>query len=360
MAKNLPKIVTVVGTRPEFDKMPLLLKSFGKIAKSILVHTGQHYDDNMDKVFFDELKIPKPKYTLSIGSAPQGEQTGKILEKIEKIFLQEKPDLVVVYGDTNSTLGGALAAAKLNIPIAHIEAGMRSYNRQMPEEINRVITDHISDFLFCSTRAAVDNLKKEGIWKNVSDVGDLTVDILKDLKPRLLNPKALKAYNLKPKTYLLATVHRAENTDKKENLENIVRAFGEIEQTIIFPVHPRTKKYLKLYKLDKLIAKTPHIRLVEPVGYFDMMALLVGANLLLTDSGGLQKEAYLCRVPCVTLRKETEWFETVKSGWNHLAGSDLRKIVKLAKNFPKPQNHPDFLGNGKAYLKITEIIKKMI
>ncbi len=354
-------IITVVGTRPELTKIPLLLESFAKIAHSKLIHTGQHYDYKMDKIFFDELAIPKPDYYLGIGSASQAKQTGRLLEKIEEILLKEKPALVVVYGDTNSTLAGALVAAKLNIPVAHIEAGMRSYNRQMPEEINRIITDHISSLLFCPTLESVKNLKKEGINKNVYWTGDLTADIIKKFKPKSEDSaklKIIKKYGLKSKSYLLATVHRVENTDRRENLENILKAFNEIGRPMVFPVHPRTKKFLLQYRLDKIISKNPKIRLTEPLGFFEMIALEANASLILTDSGGVQKEAYLLRIPCVTLRDETEWTEAVKSGWNKLAGADPKKIVALAKNFPKPKKHPNFLGDGRGYRSIAKIIQK--
>lgn len=349
------KIITIVGARPQFIKTPLVSAEISKFAQEIIVHTGQHYDDAMSGIFFRELGIKKPKYNLNIGSGNQGAQTGQMLEGIEKILLKEKPDLVLIYGDTNSTIAGALAAAKLHIPVAHIEAGMRSYNRQMPEEINRVVSDHISTLLFCPTKSAVQILKGEGISKGVYFTGDVMADI-----QQKFTKKMLKTYNLQPKTYLLATVHRQENTDKRENLENIVEALMQINKTIIWPLHPRTKKMLGEYGLDKKLALSPSVRLIEPQGFKEMMSLECNAELILTDSGGVQKEAYLARVPCITLRNETEWQETVQSGWNQLAGSNINKILKLVKNYPRPKSHPNFLGNGQAYQKIAKIIQKYL
>lgn len=356
------KIVTIVGARPQFIKTPLVSKEIRKFAKEILVHTGQHYDTNMSDIFFRELDIPKADYNLNVGSGTQGKQTGEMLEKIEEVLVKEKPDLVLIYGDTNSTIAGALAAVKLHIPVAHVEAGMRSYNRQMPEEINRIVSDHISTLLFAATRSSAKILKKEGITKDIYFVGDVMYDIQKQIqgsKSKIQN-NILEKLDVKPKKYILATVHRQENTDSKQNLENIVKAFAKINEPLVFAVHPRTEKYLKEYKLDHLITKNPQIKLIKPVGFLEMMILEQNARLVITDSGGVQKEAYLNRVPCITLRKETEWIETVQSGWNKLAGTNQEKIVKLTKNFPKPKNHPNFLGDSKAYLKIAKIIKKYL
>jgi len=353
----MKKIVTIIGARPQFIKTPLISRELKKFAKEILVHTGQHYDLNMSDIFFKELKIKKPDYNLGVGSESQGMQTAKMLSGIEAVLLKEKPDLVIIYGDTNSTVAGALAAVKLHIPVAHVEAGMRSYNRAMPEEINRVISDHISELLFAPTESALKILKGEGIVKGAYFVGDVMYDIQIDLKKQSSNLRTLKKYEIEPKKYILATVHRPENTDDKDNLQNIITAFSEADEPIIFPAHPRTIKCLKQYGLDRAVTSAPNIKLVDPVGFLDMIALENNAKMILTDSGGLQKEAYLAKVPCITLRKETEWNETVKSGWNQLAGADPQKIVRLAKNFPKPKSHPNFLGDGRAYQKIAKIIK---
>jgi len=354
----MKKIVTIIGARPQFIKHPLISKEIRKFAKEIVVHTGQHYDYNMDKIFFEELGIPKPDYHLGVGSDTHGRQTARMLERTEAVLLKEKPDLVIIYGDTNSTIAGALAAVKLHLPVAHVEAGMRSYNREMPEEYNRIVSDHLSDLLFCSTKTAAKTLKDEGIRKDVYLVGDVMADIQLKLKAQSSKLKILETLGIKPKGYLLATVHRQENTDNKENLKHILEAFSKIKETIIFPIHPRTKKYIKLYKFEKLLKSAPNLRIIEPVGFFEMLQLENNAKMILTDSGGVQKEAYIARVPCITLRQETEWVETVKSGWNRLAGTEVRKIVRLAKNFPKTKSHPNFLGDGQAYLKITKIIKE--
>lgn len=355
-----PKIASIIGARPQFIKTPLISREIRKFARELIIHTGQHYDVNMSAIFFRELKIFKPDYHLNVGSDTQGRQTAKMLDRIEGVLLKEKPNLVIIYGDTNSTVAGALAAVKLHIPVAHVEAGLRSYNRLMPEEINRVVSDHIADILLAPTESAVKLLNKEGITSGVHFVGDVMYDIQKKLKSNKQKVKTLKRNNLKPKKYLLATVHRQENTDKRHNLENIIKAFIKIKEPIIFPAHPRTVKFLKGYGLDKEIAKHPHIKVIEPVGFFEMIALENNARLILTDSGGVQKEAYLDRVPCITLRQETEWTETVSSGWNKLTGTNIRKIVSLVKNFPKPKSHPNFLGNGQAYLKIAKIIKNYL
>ncbi len=356
----MKKIVTIIGARPQFIKTPLISGKIKKFAKEILVHTGQHYDLNMSDIFFKELKISKPKYNLEVGSNSPGKQTAKMLDRIEQVLLKEKPNLVLIYGDTNSTIAGALAAAKLHIPVAHVEAGMRSYNREMPEEINRVVSDHISDLLFCPTKSSEKILQKEGITRGVYFVGDVMYDIQKKLKTQSSKLKTLEKLSIKPKKYILVTVHRQENTDKKENLENILKAFEKINETIIYPIHPRTKKFIREYKFEKWVKKIPHLHLIEPIGYQEMIYLESNARLILTDSGGVQKEAYLNRVPCVTLRKETEWIETIQSGWNQLAGINVKRIVGLSKKSPPPKKHPNFLGDGKAYIKITKIIKKFL
>ena len=257
-------------------------------------------------------------------------------------------------------LAGALAAAKLHIPVAHVEAGMRSYNREMPEEHNRIVSDHLSDLLFCPTKSSVKILKGEGITKGVYFTGDVMWDIFKKLTANRLPSTVLKKLSIEPKKYILTTVHRQENTDKKENLGNILKAFEGISETIIYPIHPRTEKCLKIYHFDSWIRKIPNLKLIEPVGFFEMMLLEQQAKMILTDSGGVQKEAYLHRVPCLALRKETEWPETIKAGWNKLVGTNIQTIIKFTCNFPKPKNHPNFLGDGTAYKKIAKIIKNFL
>jgi UDP-GlcNAc3NAcA epimerase len=308
------KVVTFVGARPQFVKCGIVSPHLRKVAAEVLVHTGQHYDSNLSEVFFNELQIPEPHYNLGVGSGLSGWQTGKMLHLSEEVLLKEKPDFVLVYGDTNSTLAGALAAAKLGIPIVHVEAGLRSFNRGMPEEINRVIADHVSSILFCPTESAVKNLVREGISRDVHLVGDVMYDaLLANVQIAEKKSSILPRLRLHPKTYLLATVHRAENTNETKNLERIAAALIELaksEDTVVFPVHPRTRERLEQIGMEK----PPNLLIVDPVSYFDMLILEKNAIVIVTDSGGVQKEAYWFSVPCVTVRKETEWVETVKSG----------------------------------------------
>ncbi|KKG14400.1 UDP-N-acetylglucosamine 2-epimerase [Methanosarcina sp. 2.H.T.1A.6] len=347
------KIVSVVGARPQFIKCAPVSRTIRKHHEEILVHTGQHYDPEMSEVFFEELDIPKPDYNLGIGSGTQGEQTGKMILEIEKVLLKEKPDIVLVYGDTNSTLAGALAATKLHIRVAHVEAGLRSFDRAMPEEINRVITDHISNILFCPTDTAVMNLKNEGITEGVYNVGDVMVDALK-YNQKIAEEKStiLQDLNLNPKEFLLATVHRASNTDNIKNLSSIVEAFSDVETTIVFPMHPRTRKYLKEYNLWEKILK--NTKVIPPVGYLDMLKLESNARKILTDSGGVQKEAYMLGVPCITLRDNTEWVETVEEGWNILTGADYEKIKHAIENFEGTKRRNEVFGDGNASGKISQ------
>jgi UDP-N-acetylglucosamine 2-epimerase len=383
------KIVTVVGARPQFIKIGAVCRaiheynhhaSSKKRINEMLVHTGQHYDYRMNQLFFEELELPQPGYHLEVGSGSHAQQTGKMLERLEPVLEKEKPDGMVVYGDTNSTLAGALTGAKLNIPVIHVEAGLRSYVGSMPEEINRVVADHLSTFLFCPTRQAVRNLAKEGIkpgaGKFVSNVGDVMYDsilycseiaekkstIFKDLgfsnsQSTIRNPQ-----------YYLATLHRAENTDDPKKLKSILRALDEIgkKSPVILPVHPRTKKMIRAYHL------LPHgqsLRLIDPVSYFDMLSLEKEAKAILTDSGGVQKEAYWLRVPCLTLREETEWPETVKSGWNVLVGAEPKKIIReialLKGKRPSRKIRDDSIqttifGDGKASEKIVRILNEAL
>lgn len=349
------KIVTIVGARPQFVKCAPVSRELRKEHEEILIHTGQHYDPEMSDIFFDELEIPRPDYNLGAGSGSHGKQTGEILAGVEVVLLKEKPDLVLVYGDTNSTLAGALAAAKLHIPVAHVEAGLRSFDRTMPEEINRVITDHISDFLFCPTESAVKNLAAEGITQGVHLVGDVMADALEFNKGIALNrSRILQTLGIADKEYYVLTVHRAGNTDKRENLIHIFRAVSEAGVTVVFPVHPRTLRYINEYGLTDLIS--PNILVTEPLGYIDMIRLMAGARRILTDSGGMQKEAFMLSLPCITLRERTEWVETVESGWNVLAGTDEVGILNAIRA-PLPTTAPRELYPGGASRKIREIIR---
>lgn len=381
------KLITIVGARPQFIKAAAVsraIQAFNKKRKrirEILVHTGQHYDYMMDKVFFEELELPKSDYHLGVGSGSHARQTGIMLEKIEAVLQKEKPEVVMVYGDTNSTLSGALVAAKLNIPVAHVEAGLRSYNRTMPEEINRLLTDHLSTFLFCPTDQAVRNLLKEGIKNRegriVKNVGDVMYDsilyyskiaekksaILHGLN--LVNPQSVPPGRDNPQ-YYLATLHRAENTDDPKKLNSILKALNEIGRntSVVLPLHPRTKKMMKVHHLFSF----KNIKFIEPVSYLDMLKLEKNAKAILTDSGGIQKEAYWLKTPCFTLREETEWVETVKSGWNVLVGTRMKRIVKevshqegrrsktrLFERYPKEK---EIFGDGKASQKIVQFLVK--
>jgi len=315
MKKKL--IVTIVGARPQFIKAAALSRIFKNHLEieEIIVHTGQHYDAMMSDIFFDELDIPKPTYFLNVQEKFHGQMTGRMLGAIEDILIKEKPDALIVYGDTNSTLAGALAASKLHIPVIHIEAGLRSYNRLMPEEINRVLTDHVSDLLFCPTKTAVANLIKEGITKGVYLTGDVMHDaILENLKIAKTRSGILQKLNIKPKSYIYATVHRAENTDKENNLRDIIEAFSKTRETIILPIHPRTKKMLDKFNL----VMPENVKVIDPVGYLDSLSLMSNARKIVTDSGGVQKEAYFLKIPCLTLRNKTEWVETVQDGLEKL------------------------------------------
>lgn len=351
----MPKIVTIVGARPQFIKAAAVSREIRKYFKEILVHTGQHYDRDMSQVFFDELKIPKPDYNLNIGSGSHGEQTGKMLVGIEEVLTKEKPDIVLIYGDTNSTLAGALAASKMHIPVTHVEAGLRSYNKEMPEEINRILSDHISEFLFCPTQTAVQNLKKENITKGVHNVGDVMLDaMLFNVKIAEEKSDILKRMGLSSKSYVLATIHRAENTDNRDRLKGIVNGFSLSNQKIVLPLHPRTRKILE--KQNIKLGK--NIIFCDPVGYLDMLVLEKNAKIIATDSGGIQKESYFMKVPCVTLRDETEWVETLEDNNNVLVGANMERIsreIQSDKTFSK--NSRNYFGTGKASKKIADILK---
>jgi len=358
----------VVGARPQFVKAAAVSRAIAAYNKKFpdssfeekIIHTGQHYDKNMSKIFFDELEIPHPDYNLGVGSGLHGEQTGKMLQKIEHVLIREKPDYVIIYGDTNSTLAAALAATKLHIPVAHVEAGLRSFNRRMPEEINRILADHVSSLLFCPTEVAVKNLVNEGISHGVYQVGDVMYDsvLFYAKKAKTIEQKILKQLDLHSKSYYLATVHRAENTDKFERLRNIFDGFNNIstsECPTLLPLHPRTKK-----KLSELGLICPSgVKIIEPVSYLEMIVLEQNAQAILTDSGGIQKEAYWFKVPCITLREETEWVETVQTGWNVIVGADEQSIIKAVSGADKVQDvcQKTIYGNGDACNRICEIIQ---
>ena len=348
------KIVTIVGARPQFVKAGVVSRALRRDFREVLVHTGQHYDVNMSDIFFRDLEIPEPQYYLGVGSGSHGAQTGKMLEAIETVLQQEAPDLVLIYGDTNSTLAGALAAAKLHIPVAHVEAGLRSFNRRMPEEINRVLADHVSTWLFPPTAAAVEHLRREGISAGVHLVGDVMYDTFR-LGSALVPERSriLESLELTPGRYSLLTLHRAENTDDPTRLAAIINTLNETGRQIIFPVHPRTRQ--KLRELGPAV-HTAGLSLIDPVGYFDMLNLELHAAVIFTDSGGVQKEAYMAKVPCITLRDETEWLETVTANWNRLAGANPDAIrAALALDWVGSE-YPPLFGDGDAAGKITRIL----
>ena len=353
------KIATILGARPQFIKAAPVTKALrAKGHRELIIHTGQHYDDEMSEVFFRDLKLPSPDYNLAVGSGPHGKQTGQMLIRIEEVLLAEKPDWMLVYGDTNSTLAGALAACKLQIPLAHVEAGLRSFNRGMPEEHNRVLTDHCADLLFCPTQTAVNNLAWEGVTKSVHLVGDTMYDaVLEFGKIANQRSKILHDLKLAPKSYLLATVHRPYNTDNPKKLRSIINAFIQIREPIVFPVHPRTQRKIEEFELNCVKSNDCNLKLIAPVGYLDMLSLEQNARMILTDSGGMQKEAYFFRVPCITLRPETEWVETVEKGWNVLVGCDPGRIVGATRTTWPREEGGAFYGDGSAAQRIVGLLR---
>jgi len=344
------KIVSIIGARPQFIKAAVVGKEILKRdgVDDVIVHTGQHYDENMSKVFFDELEIPKPDYNLNVGSASHAIQTGEMLIKIEEVLLAENPDWVLVYGDTNSTIAGGLAAAKLQIKIAHVEAGLRSFNRLMPEEINRITTDRISDLLLVPSLNAMRLLENEGLKENSLFVGDVMFDSILFYQ-KMAEQKFSISDITNEKEFYLATVHRAENTDDKDRLQNIFSAFSEMGKPVILPLHPRTKSKLEGIQFND------NIKIIEPVSYLEMILLLKNSSKVLTDSGGLQKEAYFMQKPCITLRDETEWIETLNGNWNFIVGTDRNLIIeKISVNTFDEQG--EYYGDGKAGEKIVKAL----
>lgn len=347
------KIVSVVGARPEFVQAAPVSRALRKEHQELLLHTGQHYDYLMSQAFFDELHIPAPDYNLEVGSGHHGQQTAEMLARTEEALLKENPDLVIVRGDTNSTLAGVLAASKLHIPTAHIEAGERSFDRRMPEEINRLVSDHIADLHFCVSQTAVEHLAAEGLTKSVHWVGDVMYDaMLQNLPIARRQSSILQRLDLEKNTYALVTLHRAANTDDPARLRNIVQALNQVEETIVFPVHPRTRQALQQIGAEF----GPHIKAIEPIGYFDIVVLEENARLIATDSGGVQREAYFMAVPCLTLRDETEWVETIQTGWNKLVGADPQAILEAWTSFVPPALQPAIFGDGMAAHKIANIL----
>jgi UDP-N-acetylglucosamine 2-epimerase len=348
------KVLTVVGARPQFVKAAAFSRALREKHQEVLVHTGQHYDPQLSDVFFDELALAKPDHHLGVGSGPHGRQTGRMLERLEPVMQQERPDWVVVFGDANSTLAGALAAAKLHLLLAHIEAGLRSFDRSMPEEVNRVVADHCADLLFAPTETAMAHLASEGLSKRARLTGDIMYDsLLQHLPVAQERSGILDRLGLEPGAYALATVHRAANTDDPAGLEGILEALAMLEEPVVFPMHPRARLALASSDLET----GENVRAIEPVGYLDMLVLQRNARMVLTDSGGVQKEAYLLGTPCVTLREETEWSETLADGWNVLAGAEPEGIVQAARR-PKPSGMPPHVfGDGHAAQRMVELLE---
>ena len=348
------KILHIVGARPQFIKAAMVSKAWGQSGEEAILHTGQHYDENMSRLFFAELGLPEPAVNLGVGGGSHAEQTSRMLTGIDQYLEAEAPDWVIIYGDTNSTLAGALCAAKRLINTAHVEAGLRSFNRTMPEEINRVVSDTLANLLFCPTVHAVENLKNEGITKGVFNVGDVMADgLFFFLKAAEEKSAVLAEQGLSPKSFGLVTLHRGGNVDDRENLMAILKGLGQIDLPLMFPVHPRTRKMLEQFNL----AVPDNFRVIEPLGYLDMLMMAQNAECILTDSGGIQKEAYLLGTRCITLRDETEWVETVEAGWNCLTGADSSKIATRFYDFKPQGSRPDIYGDGHAADKIIEILK---
>ncbi len=348
------KILTAIGARPQFVKTAILSEELRKRGvEEILVHSGQHYDDLMSDVFFRELGIPQVDENYGVGSGTHGAQTAEMLARFERSIMAHKPDCVLVHGDTNSTLAAALAAVKLEVPVAHNEAGLRSYNRSMPEEHNRVLTDHCSDLLFCPFQSAVETLAKEGITNGVHIIGDVMFDV--SLRFRSIaekQSKVLKTIGMKRGEYVLVTLHRPYNVDDPERMNALLSAMGKVDQQLVFPVHPRTRA-----NFDRMGIELPENVLgIDPLGYLDFMQLEANAAMILTDSGGVQKEAYFVERPCVTVRPETEWVETVEAGWNRLLWDNLDELPAMLSERWWPEEHPDLYGDGNASVRLADIL----
>jgi UDP-GlcNAc3NAcA epimerase len=353
------RILTVVGNRPQFIKAAAVSGPLRELHEEFLVHTGQHYDDSLSRVFFRELGLARPERELAIGGGSNTSQTARMLAAIEPLLAELEPDAVLVYGDTNSTLAGALAAAQAGVPVVHVEAGMRSFDRTMPEELNRVLSDHMSDLLLCSSATAASNLEDESVAGRVEVVGDVMVDVALRWQPAArANAAAPAAYGLRPGAYLLLTAHRAGNVDDPQRLRALVDLVGSLPAPVLFPVHPRTRKRLLDAGLLEQLESTDGLVLCEPLGYVEFSALVCQARAVLTDSGGVQKEAYLAEVPCVTLRANTEWVETVQEGWNALVDLDASKAL-AALDRDRPTSHPQLYGDGHAAERCVEAIGRL-
>jgi UDP-N-acetylglucosamine 2-epimerase len=375
------KIASVVGARPNFIKLAPIHKALSTIADHTIIHTGQHYDYELSEIFFKEFSLPKPNYHLDVGSGRPGFQMGEMIKRLEKVFLENynKFDLVLVYGDTNSTFAGALAARASGIKVGHVESGLRSYDKRMPEETNRILTDHISDYLFAPTNTAIENLQREHVSGKIIYTGDIAVEIVRQAIQVSLKSSILQDLQLLPKSYILFTMHRAENTNSEKNLLSVIRAFealaeeeleeGRKQTRIVFPVHPRTANILQEKNMYERLKMSKNIFLIKPVGYMDFIKLMKNAKKIITDSGGVQKEAYLLSVPCITIRRNTEWIETVNEDWNLLTNTNTNKIIRAAKDWmPSPatisdlhesNQHKPIFGDGKTSQIIKDFVRSL-
>jgi len=351
------KFVTLVGNRPQFVKAAAVSRRLRERHSELLVHSGQHYDDELSAVFFRELDLPSPDRQLAVGSGADGEQIARIMHSFEPVLREADPDMVIVYGDTNTTLAGALTTSGAGLPLAHVEAGMRSGDWEMPEERNRVLTDHVSALCLCSTETALENLARESAPGVAELVGDVMADVSIAMAPVAeRDSSVLEQLRIEPGRYLLMTVHRAGNVDREESIRQLVELLRDLPATTVFPVHPRTHAALERFGALDTLKALEHLRLVPPLGYLDFLKLLLHARVILTDSGGVQKEAYLARVPCLTLRDTTEWTETVELGWNTLVGLDPQRVLGALDRVERPASHPDLYGGGRAGEAIVDAL----
>jgi UDP-GlcNAc3NAcA epimerase len=350
------KILSIIGARPQFIKAALLSKEIRKYHQEILVHTGQHYNKELSEIFFDQLDIPQPDYNLGVGSGTHGYQTGHMIIEIEKVLLEEKPDFVIIYGDTNSTVSASLAAVKLHIPVGHVEAGLRNFDLHIPEEVNRLVADHVSTLLFAPTQTAVDNLEKEGLKEKTYLTGDVMYDVLlHNLEASENQPKVTDSLGLKHKEYILATIHRPDNTDDPVHLANIFRAFELCDEIVVVPLHPRTVKELAKNAIQVDSAK---VKIIKSQGYLDFLKLLNHSKKVITDSGGIQKESYLLKIPCITIYESTSWIETIRDGWNILVKAETEDIVNKIKAFNPFGAQGNYFGDGHSCERIIAIINQ--
>lgn len=357
---NLKKIVTVVGARPQFIKLAALLPQLKQYFEVVVIHTGQHYDQNLSDNFFTELSLPKPNYNLEAKADTALLQIADIIIKIEPILIQEKPHCVIVFGDTNSTAAASIAASKLNIPIGHVEAGLREFDKTIPEETNKLITDILTDFYFCPSKTGVNILKSMGITKNVFNVGDVMIDILFSNMSKIKNNLSLlEKLNIEKEKYIFLTCHRAANTDFKQPLTEILSTLSEFKMKVVFAIHPRTKNAIQKFNLNHFL-ELENIIVCQPLGYIDTQTLIHYAKFIVTDSGGVTKETYYHKTPGILIDKQTEWIETIEEGWNIQAGPNKNKIIEAAKGLKKPKIHSSFSGHGDASKKIADILKTLL